>query len=97
VGRRVRLTIDRRREDAVVGAPREKNYNRMVVGFRLKGVPSSVDSEKWVADVPRGEADVLEATAVAIDAVLREGGEGSLGELKFTGGDSIYGRRVSKL
>src|SRR5262249_43339392 len=49
-----------------------------------------------VVDLPRAEADVLEATALAIDAVLRDGGEEALSELKFTRGDAIYGRRASK-
>jgi S1-C subfamily serine protease len=177
-GRRVRLTIDRRREDAQMGAPRSRNYNRTVIGFRLKGIPSGPDEGKWVADedliagekratlvtartgtlphfdprqgidakgkrteggseaqpvrlvvkgakirlevgkvvsasdgkeawvraadgtvsdMPRLEADTLEATAVALDACLREGGEEALNELKLTGGESILGRRASKL
>ncbi|MEZ0228615.1 MAG: trypsin-like peptidase domain-containing protein [Planctomycetota bacterium] len=176
-GRRVRITIDRRREDAQIGAPRDKNYSRKTFGFRLKGIPSGPDEGKWIADedliskekratlatarkgtlplldtpkgidargnrteegktdpfrlvlkgtkirievgkvviasdgkdawrqkvdgdvedLPRLEADVLEATAVAIDAVLREGGEDSLTECKFTGGEFLVGRRASKI
>src|SRR5207302_143441 len=49
-GRRVRLTIDRRREDAQIGHAREKNYNRFTFGFRLKGIPSGPDEGKWVPD-----------------------------------------------
>ncbi len=176
-GRRVRITIDRRREDAQIGAAREKNYVRKTFGFRLKGIPSGPDEGKWVADedliakekratlatarkgtlslldpakgfdargtrtedgktepfrlvvkgpkirvevgklvvasdgkdawrqkgdadaedLPRLEADVLEATAVALDAVLREGGEDLLTECKFTGGESVLGHRASKI
>jgi S1-C subfamily serine protease len=176
-GRRVRLTIDRRRDDAQIGAPRAKNYNRHTFGFRLKGIPSGPDEGKWapdddmmaaekratlatarrgtlprldpargidargtrteggatsavrfvlkgpkvrlevgnaiyasdgkdawqrtaegkVEDMPRLEADVVEGTALAIDAALREGGEDSLSELKFTGGELILGKRASKI
>jgi S1-C subfamily serine protease len=179
-GRRVRITIDRRREDAQYGTGK-KNYDRKTIGFRLKGVPSGPDEGKWVADedliaqekratletarqgtlplldpaagfdlrgqrtegtettplriaqkgrkirlelgaegkktifasdgdvawkqgpdgavdvLGRNDADVLEGTALALEATLRETGEADLDKVEFKGGDLISGVRTSRI
>ncbi|MBI3723455.1 trypsin-like peptidase domain-containing protein [bacterium] len=176
VGQRVRLAIDRRREDATIGG--KHNYDRVTVGMRLRGIPSGPEEGQWVPDpdliaqekratleavrngtlpllpvatgfemsgtrkdasgkevsfryfqkgprarielggsvsatngakawrkvgdgaaedLPAAEADILEGTARALDAVLKEGGEADLTELNFTGGDTIDGRRCTRL
>jgi hypothetical protein len=174
----VRLTIDRRREDAQLGGG-AKNYVRKVVSFRLKGIPSGPPEGRWerdeeaialekkitleaarkgtridlakgidlsgertdgnakgawrlvvkgrairvestgkdgrtivcsdgttrwrakadgtVEDWPQVEADIVEGNAVALAAVLRDGGEADLTECAFTGGDAIRGERVSRI
>src|SRR5262249_49388421 len=53
--------------------------------------------EGTIEELPRTEADVLEGNARALEAVLREGGEADLTELEFTGGETIDGRRTSRL
>jgi hypothetical protein len=50
-----------------------------------------------VLDLPRAQADALEATPLALDAIVREGGEADWTELKLTGGEALGDRRTTRL
>jgi S1-C subfamily serine protease len=87
-GRRVRIKIDRRREDAQVGGPHDKNYNQHTFGFRLKGIPSGPPEEganKWVAD-----EDLI---AGELRSTLASARKGTLAKLDVLKGIDAHGAR----
>jgi S1-C subfamily serine protease len=62
-GRRVRLVVDRRRDDATIGGA--NNYIRSTTGFRLAGVPSGPAEGKWQPDEELVEAETKATIAAA--------------------------------